>query len=171
MDNIFRHKFIFSKEPGSLCFLLLQALLAKSASLALAESCTGGLLASTITSISSASKIFNLGLVTYSNQAKIKVLKVNKNIIRKHGAVSHECCNAMVNNLSKISKANINVSITGIAGPKGGTKQKPVGLVYIGIKKGKKTLINKYLFKKRKRSSIQKATVKKTLNLLLRIAK
>ena len=112
-----------------------------------------------------------MGLVTYSNQAKIKVLKVNKNIIKKYGAVSYECCYAMVNNLSKISKANINVSITGVAGPKGGTKQKPIGLVYIGVKKGNKTQINKCLFKSKKRSSIQKATVKKALNLVLRIAK
>ena len=110
-------------------------------------------------------------MITYSNQAKIKILKVNKKIIKKYGAVSYECCYAMVNNLSKISKANINVSITGIAGPKGGTKQKPVGLVYIGIKKGNKILINKCLFKSRTRSSIQKATVKKALNLILRITK
>ena len=139
--------------------------------ISLAESCTGGLLASSITSISGASKVFNLGLVTYSNQAKIKILKVNDNIIRKYGAVSHECCLAMVNNLNKISKANINVSITGIAGPKGGTKQKPVGLVYIGVKKGNKTLINKCLFKSKNRSSIQKATVRKALDLVLRIIK
>ena len=135
------------------------------------ESCTGGLLASKITSVNGASKVFNLGLVTYSNQAKIKILKVNKNIIKKYGAVSHECCAAMVNNLSKISKANINVSITGIAGPKGGTKQKPVGLVYIGVKKGNKTQINKYFFKNKTRSSIQKATVKKALELVIRITK
>ena len=150
---------------------LIRILTKKKLKISFAESCTGGLLASTITSISGASKVFNLGLVTYSNQAKIKVLKVKKDIIKKYGAVSHECCYAMVNNLSKISKANINISITGIAGPSGGTNQKPVGLVYIGIKKGNKIQINKFLFKSKKRSSIQKATVKKALNLLLRAAK
>ena len=150
---------------------LIRILTKKKLKISFAESCTGGLLASFITSISGASKVFNLGLITYSNQAKIKFLKVNKNIIRKYGAVSHECCYAMVKNLSKISKANINVSITGIAGPKGGTKHKPVGLVYIGIKKGNKIQVNKFLFKSKKRSSIQKATVKKALGLVLRIAK
>ena len=112
-----------------------------------------------------------MGLITYSNQAKIKFLKVNKNIIKRYGAVSHECCSAMVNNLSKISKANINVSITGIAGPKGGTKLKPVGLVYIGIKRGNKIQIFKYLFKNKKRSSIQKSTVRRALDLVLRVTK
>ena len=150
---------------------LIKLLTKKKLKISFAESCTGGLLASTITSISGASKVFNLGLVTYSNQAKIKVLKVNKNIIRKYGAVSHECCSAMVKNLSKISKANINVSITGIAGPRGGTKQKPVGLVYIGVKKGNKIQINKCLFKSKKRSSIQKSTVNKALNLVIGIIK
>jgi nicotinamide-nucleotide amidase len=150
---------------------LIKILTKKKLKISFAESCTGGLLASTITSISGASKIFNLGFITYSNQAKIKILKVNKNIIIKYGAVSHECCAAMVKNLSRISKANINVSITGIAGPKGGSKKKPVGLVYIGVKKGNKILINKYLFKSKKRSSIQKATVKKAVDLIFRIAK
>ena len=150
---------------------LVRLLTKKKLKLSIAESCTGGLLASSITSISGASKIFNLGLVTYSNQAKIKILKVNKNIIKRYGAVSHRCCLEMVNNLSKISKAHINVSITGIAGPKGGTKQKPVGLIYIGIKKGKKIQIIKCVFKSKKRSSIQKATVKKALDLVLRISK
>ena len=150
---------------------LVKILIKKKLKISFAESCTGGLLASSITSVSGASKIFNLGLVTYSNHAKIKFLKVNKNIIKKYGAVSHECCLAMVNNLSKISKANINVSITGIAGPTGSTKQKPVGLVYIGVKKYAKTQIYKCLFKNKKRSSIQKATVKKALNLVLRITK
>ena len=150
---------------------LIRILIKKKLKISFVESCTGGLLASTITSISGASKVFNLGLITYSNQAKNKVLKVNKNILKKYGAVSHECCSAMVKNLSKISKASINVSITGIAGPKGGTKQKPVGLVYIGVKKGNKIQINKYLFKSKKRSSIQKATVKKATDLVLRIIK
>jgi len=150
---------------------LVKILIKKKLKISFAESCTGGLLASAITSISGASQIFNLGLITYSNQAKIKFLNVNKNIIKKYGAVSHESCLSMVNNLSKISKANINVSITGIAGPRGGTKQKPVGLVYIGVKKGNKTQINKCFFKSKKRSSIQKATVKKALDLVLRIIK
>ena len=148
---------------------LVKILHKKKLKISFAESCTGGQLASSITSISGASKIFNLSLITYSNQAKIKLLNVNKKIIRKYGAVSHECCLAMVNNLSKISKANINVSTTGIAGPKGGTKNKPVGLVYIGVKKGSKIQIKKCLFKSNKRSSIQKATVRKALNLVLRI--
>ena len=145
---------------------IINLLIKKKIKISVAESCTGGLLASTITSISGASKIFDLGLVTYSNQAKIKILKVNKNIIKKYGAVSHECCYEMTNNLSKISKANVNISITGVAGPRGGTKKKPVGLVYIGVKKGNKTQIIKCLFKSKKRNSIQKATVKKVLNLI-----
>ncbi len=150
---------------------LIRLLTKKKLKISFAESCTGGLLASSITSISGASKVFNLSFITYSNQAKIEILKVNKNIIKKYGAVSHECCLSMVNNLSKISKANVNVSVTGIAGPKGGDKKKPVGLVYIGIKKGNKIKVNKFLFKSKKRSSIQKATVKKALNLILRVIK
>ena len=150
---------------------LIRILTKKKLKISFVESCTGGLLASTITSIGGASKVFNLGLVTYSNQAKIKILKVNKSIIKKYGAVSYECCYAMVNNLSKISKASINVSITGIAGPKGGTKKKPVGLVYIGVKKGNKIEITRCLFKSKKRSLIQKVTVKKALNLVLRATK
>ena len=150
---------------------LVKKLIRKKLKISFAESCTGGMLASSVTSINGASKVFNLGLITYSNQAKIKFLKINKNIIKKYGAVSHECCLAMVNNLSKISKAHINVSITGIAGPNGGTKLKPVGLVYIGVKKGNKIRINKCFFKSKKRLSIQKATVKKALGLILKITK
>ena len=150
---------------------LIKILSIRKLKISFAESCTGGLLASTITSISGASKVFDLSFVTYSNQAKIKILKINRNIINTYGAVSHQCCSAMVKNLSRISKAEINVSITGIAGPNGGTKQKPVGLVYIGIKKGNKIQITKCLFKSKKRSSIQKATVRKALSLILRAIK
>ena len=145
---------------------LIKRLNKKKLKISFAESCTGGLLANTITSISGASKVFNMGFITYSNQAKIKILKISKNIIIKYGAVSPECCKAMVVNLSKISKANINVSITGIAGPNGGTKKKPVGLVYIGIKKGNKIIIIKNLFKSKKRKSIQKSTVKKAIKFV-----
>ena len=143
----------------------------KKLKISFAESCTGGLLSSTITSISGSSKVYTIGLITYSNQSKINILKVPKRIIIKHGAVSYETCLAMVKNLNKISKTNISVSITGIAGPKGGSKQKPVGLVYIGIKRGNKTFIKKNLFKSSKRILIQKATVIKALNLILSFAK
>jgi len=145
---------------------LVKILTKKKLKIAFAESCTGGMLASEITSISGASKVFGLGLVTYSNQAKITVLKVNKSIIQKYGAVSPQCCEAMVKNLSKISKAQINVSITGIAGPNGGTKKKPVGLVYIGIKKNNKIFITKNVFKEKSRKAIQKSTIKKTFKII-----
>ena len=145
---------------------LVKKLIKKKLRISFAESCTGGMLACSITSISGASKVFSLGLITYSNQAKIKVLKVNKNIIKKYGAVSAECCEAMVKNLAKISKAQINVSVTGIAGPNGGTKNKPVGLVYIAVKKSNKILITKNIFKQKNRNSIQKATVKRSLKII-----
>ena len=150
---------------------IVKLLQKKSLKISFAESCTGGLLASTITKISGSSKVFTLGLVTYSNQAKINILKVPNKIIKKYGAVSYETCLSMVKNLNKISKTNISVSITGVAGPKGGTKEKPVGLVYIGIKKKSKTIVKKYLFKNKKRNSIQKTTVKEALKLILSITK
>jgi len=148
---------------------IVKKLIKKRLKISLAESCTGGMLSSTITSISGSSKVFNMGFITYSNKAKMSVLKVPKKIITKHGAVSKECCLSMVKNLSKISKANISVSITGIAGPNGGTKLKPIGLVYIGIKNGKKTIIKKNLFKIKNRISIQKATVNDALKIISKI--
>ena len=140
----------------------------KKLKLALAESCTGGMLSSAITSVGGASKVFSMGLVTYSNQAKMSILKVPKKIIQKYGAVSIQCCLSMVNNLSKISKSKICVSITGIAGPKGGTKQKPVGLVYIGVKNRKKIVVSKNQFKNKSRNAIQRSAVNKTLKLILK---
>ena len=146
---------------------VVRILTKKKLTVSFAESCTGGLLASTLTSISGSSKVFNMGLITYSNNAKVKLLKVPKKTINKYGAVSYETCLSMVENLSKISKSNISISITGIAGPNGGTKEKPVGLVYIGFKKGSKIIIKKYLFKNKKRIGIQKATVDEVLKMVL----
>ena len=150
---------------------VIKLLTKKKLKISFVESCTGGLLSSSVTSISGSSKVFTIGLISYSNQSKIKILKVPKKLIVKYGAVSYETCLSMVKNLNKISKTNISVSITGVAGPNGGTKQKPVGLVFIGIKKGSKILVKKYLFKKKKRTSIQKSTVYKALNLILSFAK
>ena len=145
---------------------LVKLLKNKKVTLSIAESCTGGMLAQTITSVSGASKIFKFSFVTYSNQSKIKYLRVPAKLINKYGAVSKECCLSMVNNLSKISKAKLNIAITGIAGPQGGTKQKPVGLVYIGLKKGNKIKINKYLFRNKNREYIRKNSVKKSLKFI-----
>ena len=148
---------------------IVKLLKRKRLKLSVVESCTGGMLSGAITSVSGSSKVFTMGLVTYSNQSKNHLLKVPKQIIKKHGAVSIQCCFSMVNNLSKISKSNIAVSITGIAGPGGGTKQKPVGLVYVGIKIGNKVKVNRYLLKNKGRSSVQRAAVKKALELILNI--
>ena len=146
---------------------IINKLLKKKFKIAVAESCTGGMLSSIITSVSGSSKVFNLGLVAYSNQSKIKVLKISKKIIIKYGSVSEQVCKAMVKNVSKIGKTNISVSITGIAGPSGGTKIKPVGLVYVGIKKGNRTEVKRYLFKNKGRAYIRKSTVNKSLELIL----
>ena len=143
----------------------------KKLKISFAESCTGGLMSSIITSNSGSSKVFNLGLVTYSNQAKQKILKVPHKIIKKYGAVSVQCCLSMVNNLSKVSNSHINISITGIAGPKGGTRKKPVGLVFIGLKFKRKTFIKKYLFKNKTRNNFQKITANTVLKTILSIIK
>lgn len=150
---------------------IVSVLKKKKLKLAIAESCTGGMLSSAITSVCGASKVFSMGLVTYSNQSKISILKVPKKIIKNYGSVSFQCCLAMLNNLGKISKAQVCISITGIAGPKGGTKEKPVGLVFIGVKVGKKVVINKCKFKNNGRVFIQKQTVKKSVNLILKMIK
>ena len=139
----------------------------KKLKIAFAESCSGGLLSSSITSVSGSSKVFTLGLVAYSNQSKTNVLKVPKKVIRKNGSVSVQACLAMVKNVSKICKTNLSVAITGIAGPSGGTKIKPVGLVYVGIKRGNKISVKKYLFKNKGRAYIQHTSVSKSLGLVL----
>ena len=149
--------------------LLHKKLINKKLTISVVESCTGGLLAHYFTKLANSSRYFQLGLTTYSNQAKIKILKVNKITIKKYGAVSKECCKAMVQNLSNISKSKINISITGIAGPGGGSKHKPVGLVYIGIKKGNYLKIYKNKFKSKKRNKIQLLTIKEVIKNLLNL--
>jgi len=150
---------------------IVRILTKRKLNISFAESCTGGLLSSTITSINGSSKVFTLGLVVYSNKSKNSILKIPNIILKRYGAVSEQICSAMVKNLSKISKTNMSLSITGIAGPSGGTKKKPVGLVYIGIKKGNKIYVKKCFFKNKDRSYIQKATVKKSLGLILSFLK
>ena len=148
---------------------LHKKLIVKKLTISVAESCTGGLLASNLTKLANSSKYFQMGLITYSNEAKLKILKVNKNIIQKYGAVSKECCKSMVQNLSKISKSKINVSITGIAGPGGASENKPVGLVQIGINKGKTLLIKENKFKSNNRNSIQKSSVREVIKMILNL--
>ena len=150
---------------------VVKKLIQKKTKISIAESCTGGMLSSAITSVSGSSKIFNLSLVTYSNQSKIKVLKISKKDIRKYGAVSEQVCRAMVKNISRIGNTYMAVSVTGVAGPNGGTRKKPVGLVYLGIKKGNEVTIKKYLFKNKGRLFIQKSTVSKCLGLILSVLK
>jgi len=146
---------------------IIKILRKKKFKISVAESCTGGMLASTIISINGASKVFLLGLVVYSDESKIKILKTPRKIIKKYGAVSSQCCESMVKNISKISKCNFAISITGIAGPGSGSKKKPVGLVYIGLKKNRKINVFKCLFKNKGRIYIQKAAVKRSLELIL----
>ena len=149
--------------------LLHKKLIKNKLTISVAESCTGGLLAHNLTKLANSSKYFQIGLTTYSNEAKIKILKVNKNIIKKYGAVSKECCKSMVQNLSKISQSKINVSITGIAGPGGASRNKPVGLVYIGIQKGRTFLVKENKFKSKNRNTIQKFTVREVIKIILNL--
>ena len=146
--------------------IIINLLKSKKINISVAESCTGGMLAEVLTSTSGASKIFKFGIITYSNQSKIKYLKVPSKLIKKYGSVSKQCCNSMVNNLSKLAKTNMSLAITGIAGPGGGSRLKPVGLVYVGIKRGSKIKIEKYLFKNKNRRNIRVNSVKKSLQLI-----
>ena len=150
---------------------IVKKLIKKRLKISFVESCTGGLLSSAITSVNGSSKVFIIGLVAYSNRSKINLLKVSKNIVKKYGAVSEQVCLAMLKNVSKIAKTKMSVSITGIAGPSGGTIKKPVGLVYIGIKSNKKIHVKKFLFKNKGRLFIQNAAVNSSLKMILNFLK
>ena len=142
--------------------------------ISVAESCTGGLLSSSIIEQSGASNFFNTGFVTYSNIAKINNLNVNKKLIDTYGAVSKETSLAMAKGVYKITKSNLIVSITGVAGPNGGTKINPIGTVYFtfGIKESNKNIIyntNKMKFNLDSRIKIQKKSVNYVLNQFIKI--
>ena len=126
--------------------IIILKLIKKNLSISIAESCTGGLIASSITKINGASKIFSCGIISYSNNTKVKYLSVSKKTLNKFGAVSSNVAEEMVDGLYKIEKAKITISTTGIAGPNGGSKDKPVGLVYIGLKFKNKNYIYKKIF-------------------------
>ncbi|MEK9680315.1 MAG: CinA family protein [Pelagibacteraceae bacterium] len=147
--------------------LIIKKLIKKNISISVAESCTGGLLSAQITSVPNSSKVFNLGIVCYSNQSKKNILKIKNKNLNKYGAVSLQICKQMLENLYKLSKSNLCVTTTGIAGPGGGTKIKPVGLVFVGIKYKKKTQIHMFNFKKNfTRKKIQNSTVNKIFKLI-----
>ena len=138
---------------------IINKLILNKLSLSVVESCTGGLLAYNITKYRNASIIFNAGYITYSNESKIKDLKINKDTILKNGSVSAEVAKEMAENLFIKNKSKISISTTGIAGPGGSTKYKPVGLVYVGIHFNSKTRVFKKNFKGT-RIQIQKQCVK-----------
>lgn len=126
-------EYIFGVDDDTMESIVLNLLKNKGFTLSTAESCTGGLLSEKITSVPGASEVFKFGAITYSNESKENILGVSSEIIRKHGAVSEETAREMAMNVKNISKTDYGLSITGIAGPSGGTIEKPVGLVYIGL--------------------------------------
>ena len=150
---------------------LIKKLIKKKLTIAVVESCSGGLLSSYFTSVAGSSKVYKLGLVVYSNKSKNKLLKIQKKNLLKFGTVSKYTCISMVKKLNKLINTDIGISITGIAGPTGGTSTKPVGLVYIGIKIKKKILCKKIFIKNKNRNYIQKETVNKSLKLLSSLVK
>tara|TARA_Y100000768_G_C23792404_1_gene593220 strand:- start:48 stop:512 length:465 start_codon:yes stop_codon:yes gene_type:complete len=130
----------------SLSKKVINSLIKKNISISVAESCSGGLISNTLVKHEGVSRIFSLGLICYSNKSKTKYLSVSKKTLDKYGAVSTNVAKEMLENLYRKEKTQISVSTTGIAGPKGGSKLKPVGLVYIGIKFKKNNIIYKKNF-------------------------
>jgi len=144
----------------------IELLLDRQISVSTAESCTGGLLASQFTAKAGISKIFETGLITYSNDAKMKHLKVNPSTLKRHGAVSRQVCSQMCFHLHKITKSQMTFATTGVAGPDGGTKAKPVGMVFVGLFFQKNIYVERLSFSSRMtRLQIQKATVKECFQM------
>ncbi len=146
--------------------LQLHALLIKKRlTIATAESCTAGLLAAFLTKTSGSSKFFVMGVVTYSNKSKTKILKIKSSLLSYKGAVSKDVAMAMASNIRKIAKTSLGVGITGIAGPRGATVNKPLGLVYIAVSSAKGVECKKFNFKG-KRQKIRQEAKNAAVNLI-----
>ena len=144
---------------------IVKTLINEKFTLAVAESCSGGLLSHRLTNISGASKCFLMSIVAYSNETKTNLLKIPQNIIKTKGAVSRPVAIALARNIKKLSGSHIGIGITGIAGPTGGSKTKPVGLVYIALASKNKNILKRFIFKG-SRLQIKQKTVHQALILL-----
>jgi len=141
-------------------------LLKNKETVAVAESCTGGGLCNCLTNIPGSSRVFILGIIAYSNNVKTETLKVPSMLIKNKGAVSAQVAKAMALNVLKLAKAHLGIGITGIAGPSGGTKEKPVGTVFIAVTCGKNTIVEKFKFSGT-RLQIKKKSADKAMQMLL----
>lgn len=146
---------------------LIKALEAKKLTLSLAESCTGGLLANRLTNIPGSSKVFLLGIIAYANSAKCRLLKIPEKIIQDYGAVSRPTARLMAESARRLGGSDLGIGITGIAGPGGAAKNKPVGTVFIAVSSSRKTLVKKFLFSGN-RLRIKKQAANKAIQMLLR---
>jgi PncC family amidohydrolase len=148
------------KKRRSFPEVVLDLLRSRSMKLAVAESCTGGTLGKLITDIPGSSDVFVLSVVTYANEMKKRLLGVSDEVLARHGAVSKACAKAMAEGVRKLSGADLAVSITGIAGPSGGTKAKPVGTVWFGLSSCKETLTVRRFYPKRARLAVRTASAR-----------
>jgi PncC family amidohydrolase len=146
---------------------IAKSLIKAKKTIAVAESCTGGLLTHRLTNVSGSSAFLMATVVSYSNASKIRILKIPSTLIKKYGAVSLPVAQSMAQNIRKLIKTDIGVSITGIAGPTGGTKEKPVGLVFIAVSKGGQTISEQNIFKG-SRLQVKEQATERALALLLK---
>ena len=154
-----------NRETKQNTIYIIDRLKDKNQSVTFAESCTGGRIASAFTAISGASSVLNGSAITYSNEIKSQWLGVKENTLINHGAVSSECVKEMLEGIYKMAKADYAIAVSGIAGPTGGTIEKPVGTVYIGVKTPKEIIVNHYLFKG-DREDIQTQATAKSIEIL-----
>lgn len=157
-------------EVDPLAQKLVDVLVKKKAWITTAESCTGGLVAVELTAVAGTSKVFDRSFITYSNEAKQKLLGVRASTLKSHGAVSKEVAAEMAEGARKKAKADIAIAITGIAGPTGGTKEKPVGLVFIAVSDAKRTQVARHQFKG-SRKEIREQSMRAALKLAITILK